>query len=217
MSLFTLTVNPGECLLERRPGKPTRALEAGQHRRRWHATYVRIDLRQRLTQLAPQDVPTADGLSVKVTVAVRWVVVDAVRFTEQATDPFGLVYLAAQVVLRDALTEVPVDGAVAAARRTLTEPLLDGARQVARTVGIDVLDVVVKDVIVPSDVRAAYAQLATAKQQAQVKLETARAETAALRSLANAAKLLDEHPALARLRLVESLPYGSKLELTHGD
>jgi regulator of protease activity HflC (stomatin/prohibitin superfamily) len=217
MSLFTLTVNPGECLLERRPGKPTRALEAGQHRRHRDATCVRIDLRQRLTQLAPQDVPTADGLSVKVTVAVRWVVVDAVRFTEQAADPFGLVYLAAQVVLRDALTEVPVDGAVAAARRTLTEPLLDGARQVARTVGIDVLDVVVKDVIVPTDVRAAYAQLATAKQQAQVKLETARAETAALRSLANAAKLLDEHPALARLRLVESLPYGSKLELTLSD
>ena len=27
-------------------------------------------------------------------------------------------------------------------------------------------------------------------------------------------KLFDEHPALARLRLVESLPYGSKLELT---
>ena len=217
MSLFTLTVNPGECLLERRPGEPTRALEAGQHRRHRDATYVRIDLRQRLAQLAPQDVPTADGLSVKVTVAVRWVVVDAVRFTEQAADPFGLVYLAAQVVLRDALAEVPVDGAVAAARRTLTEPLLDGARQVARTVGIDVLDVVVKDVIVPADVRAAYAQLATAKQQAQVKLESARAETAALRSLANAAKLLDEHPALAKLRLVESLPYGSKLELTLGD
>jgi regulator of protease activity HflC (stomatin/prohibitin superfamily) len=217
MSLFTLTVNPGECLLERRPGKPTRVLEAGQHRRHWFATYVRIDLRQRLTQLAPQDVPTADGLSVKVTVAIRWSVVDAVQFTEQAADPFALVYLAAQVVLRDALTDVPVDGAVAAARRTLTEPLLEGARDVARTVGIEVLDVVVKDVLVPADVRAAYSKLATAKQQAQVKLETARAETAALRSLANAAKLLDEHPALTRLRMVESLPYGSKLELTVGE
>jgi regulator of protease activity HflC (stomatin/prohibitin superfamily) len=217
MPLFTLTVNPGECLLERRPGLPTRALQAGKHRRRHDATYVVVDLRQRLTQLAPQDVPTSDGLTAKVTIAVRWTVLDAVRFTELAADPFALVYLAAQVVLRDALAEVPVESAVAAARRMLADPLREAADRVGRPVGIEVLDVVVKDVMVPADVRAAYGQLVMAKHQAQIKLETARAETAALRSLANAAKLLDDHPALAKLRLVESLPYGSKLELTLGE
>jgi hypothetical protein len=57
----------------------------------------------------------------------------------------------------------------------------------------------------------------TTKTRGLAQLEAARAETAALRSLANGAKLLDEHPALARLRLVQALPYGSKLELTVGD
>lgn len=51
----------------------------------------------------------------------------------------------------------------------------------------------------------------TARSQGQAKLEAARAETAALRSLANAAKLLDDHPALARLRLVQAAPYGTKI------
>ena len=217
MSLFTLTVNPGQCLLERRPGHPTRALEAGKHRRRRRASYVAIDLRERLTQLAPQEVPTADGLAVKVSVAVRWAVVDPVAFTERAADAFGLVYLAAQVVLRDALTEVPVDDAVAAARRSLTDPLVNAVAEAGRTVGVEVRGVVVKDVIVPADVRAAYAQLVVARHQALVKLETARAETAALRSLANAAKLLDAHPALATQRLVEALPYGAKVALRVGE
>lgn len=217
MSLFTITVNPGECLLERRSGRPTRVLAAGKHRRHRHTTYVAVDLRQRLTQLAPQDVPTSDGLSVKVTVAIRWAVVDAVAFTERAADAFGLVYLAAQVVLRDALADVPVEGAVTAARRSLAEPLREAAAQAGRTVGVDVLDAVVKDVIVPVDVRAAYTQLVSARHQAQIRLETARAETAALRSLANAAKLLDEHPALAKVRLVEALPYGAKVALTVGE
>ena len=49
----------------------------------------------------------------------------------------------------------------------------------------------------------------TARQRGQAKLEAARAETAALRSLANGAKLLDEHPALARQRLVQALPPGA--------
>ena len=74
-----------------------------------------------------------------------------------------------------------------------------------------------KDVILPLDLRSAYAEQVTARARGQARLEAARAETAALRSLANGAKLLDQHPALARLRLVESLPPGSTLELTTGD
>jgi hypothetical protein len=33
--------------------------------------------------------------------------------------------------------------------------------------------------------------------------------------MANAAKLLDDHPALARLRLVQALPAGARVELVH--
>jgi hypothetical protein len=53
-----------------------------------------------------------------------------------------------------------------------------------------------------------------ARQRALAQLEAARAETAALRSLANGAKLLDDHPALAQLRIVQSLPPGSTIELS---
>jgi hypothetical protein len=69
-------------------------------------------------------------------------------------------------------------------------------------------------VILPPELRSAYAELATARTRGQAKLEAARAETAALRSLANGAKLLDEHPALARQRLVEALPPGARVKLT---
>jgi hypothetical protein len=54
MSLFTHIVNPGECLLEQHPGRATRALLAGRHRRRPGASYVRVDLRERLQPLAPR-------------------------------------------------------------------------------------------------------------------------------------------------------------------
>ena len=74
----------------------------------------------------------------------------------------------------------------------------------------------IKDVVLPAELRAAYAELITARQRGQVQLEAARAESAALRSMANAAKLLDEHPALARLRMVQAATYGSKLVLDVG-
>ncbi len=122
-------------------------------------------------------------------------------------------YLAVQVALREALVEVDAESVVRAARRTLGDSVTLAARAVGERVGLDVLEVVVKDVILPPELRSAYSELVTAKTRGQAQLEAARAETAALRSLANGAKLLDEHPALARLRLVQALPYGSTLEL----
>ena len=67
--------------------------------------------------------------------------------------------------------------------------------------------------ILPPERRSAYADLVTARTRGQAQLEAARAETAALRSLANGAKLLDDHPALAQLRIIQSLPVGSTIEL----
>jgi regulator of protease activity HflC (stomatin/prohibitin superfamily) len=79
-----------------------------------------------------------------------------------------------------------------------------------------VLDAFVKDVIVPAEIRTAAMQLVTAKSRGAAQLEAARAETAALRALANAGKLLDAHPALAQLRLVQHVPYGSRVVLAMG-
>jgi regulator of protease activity HflC (stomatin/prohibitin superfamily) len=214
MSLFTFTLTPGQCLLEQRPGRPSRALEAGKHPRHRDATYVPVDLRERLQLVVPQDVLTADGVSVKVTAVIRWAVSDAARFVEHAQAPLDRVYLAVQVALRDALAGVPVGDALATARGELVPRLTEAAAAVSGEVGIDVRAVVVKDVLLPADLRAAYADVVTGAQRAKVQLDQARAETAALRSLANAAKLLDDHPALAKLRLVQALPAGSKLELT---
>ena len=98
-------------------------------------------------------------------------------------------------------------------RRDLGSTLSAAARRAGEPVGLDVREVVVKDVILPADLRSAYAELVSARTRGQAQLEAARAETAALRSLANGAKLLDEHPALARLRLVQALPPGSSVQL----
>jgi len=218
MSLFKkLTVPPGVNTVEYVDGVCTRVLEPGRHAARWRGQYRAVSVRERLDLVAPQEVLTSDGVTVRVTASVRSRVVDPRRFLEAADDPFGLVYLAAQVALREALVEVDAESVVRAARRTLGDSVTLAARAVGARVGLDVLEVVVKDVILPPELRSAYAELVTSKTRGQAQLEAARAETAALRSLANGAKLLDEHPALARLRLVQALPYGSKLELSFDD
>ena len=209
----SITVPATQHVLEQRAGQPTRVLPAGRHRRRARATYAVVDARSRLDLVAPQEVLSADGVSLKVTATVDWRVVDPVAFTERATEPFAAVYLATQVTLREAVVTQDSDTAVRAGRGAASAAATTAAQSAGGTVGIEVREVVVKDVILPPELRAAYAELVTGRQRALVQLEAARAETAALRSLANGAKLLDEHPALARMRLVQALPTGSTVEL----
>ncbi len=216
MFVFTITVHPWQRALEHRAGRPTRALVPGRHPRHWRATYTWLDDRQRLDHTAAQEVLTADGVTVKVTAVVRWRIGDPVLFTEVVADPFSVVYLAVQLALRDAVTGLEAEAVARSARSEVADRAQTAAVAAGEAAGIEVLEVVVKDVVLPAELRAAYAELVTGRQRALAQLEAARAETAALRSLANGAKLLDEHPALAQLRLVQALPLGSTVEISLG-
>lgn len=207
------TVQPWEVLLERRDGEATVVLGPGRHVVRRRAEHQLVDLRERLDLVPTQEVLTADGVTAKVSAVFRWTVADPVAFTERLRDPVGAVYLAIQLGLRDVLAGQEAEALVRAPRSRLAEGVRDQAATAAAEVGIRLVDVVVKDVVLPGDLRAAYAELIVGRHRAQAQLEAARAETAALRSLANGAKLLDDHPSLAQLRLVQALPPGSRVEL----
>ncbi|EWT03240.1 hypothetical protein N865_18595 [Intrasporangium oryzae NRRL B-24470] len=217
MSVLTVTVGPRECALRYRRGLLEQVLTPGRHRRGWRTKIVRVDLREHLLTLSPQEVLTADGISTKVTAAVRWSVAEPVAFVEVSDDPVARVYLAGQVALREALARITADELVTRGTALPREEITAATAAVASSVGIAVAEVVVKDVILPPEVRGAAAELVQARQRGAAQLELARAETAALRSLANGARLLDAHPALARLRLVQSAPAGTQLVLHLGD
>lgn len=212
-----VTVPATQRFVEYVDGAFARVLEPGRHRRPRRATYRDVSLLRRLNTVAPQEVLTADGVTVRISAVVAWHVADARAFVEAAEEPFAAVYLAAQLALREALLDVEAEAVVRRARELLGAPLTEAARAAGTSVGIAVDEVVVKDVLLPHELRAAYAELVTTRARGQAQLEAARAETAALRSLANGAKLLDDHPALARLRLVQALPMGSTLELRTDD
>ncbi|HLT62508.1 MAG TPA: slipin family protein [Microlunatus sp.] len=211
--MLTITVEPEQRVVHYRDGRLVGVLEPGRYRRRRRSRYVPVDIRQQLTPTAPQEVLTSDGVSVKVSATVRWAITEPATYLQAAGDPFSFVYLAVQVALREQLSGFEVAELLSSARETVTDAITAAAVEACRPLGIAVETVVIKDVIVPAEPRAAYAELVTTKQRAQAQLEAARAETAALRSMANGAKLLDEHPALARLRMIQAAPYGTKIIL----
>lgn len=217
-TLFHVTVQPGQAALLYRRGEFRRTLGPGRHLWRWGDQLVEVSTKSRTTVLAAQEVGTSDGLQVKATAAARWRVVDPAAFMHRDEDPHAVLYLALQLALRDLVGGIE---AAVLVHRLRSEPdlahrLRTTVQQAVTELGIDVLEAMVRDVVLPAEVRRIAVDLATARARAQEQLEEARANTAALRALANGAKLLDDHPALARQQLVAAMPPGTQLVLKVG-
>lgn len=87
MNVFTvnrITIAAGRCALEYRDGTLARVLRPGRHRLPAKAVVVRVEMREQVLTLAPQEVLTSDAVSLRVTVALRLAVTDAVAITAVA-------------------------------------------------------------------------------------------------------------------------------------
>jgi hypothetical protein len=63
----------------------------------------------------------------------------------------------------------------------------------------------VRDVMLPGELKRAYASVIVTRKEGEAALERARAETAALRGLANAGRTLADNPGLLQLRILQEL------------
>jgi len=191
--------------LEYRDGRFTRVLEPGAYRRRLRrTTVVRVDVRRRVVAVAGQEVLTADGVPLRLTLACSFHVGDPATAHNSVASYHDALYLLLQLEVRRAVGASPVED-VLARRAEFGSALLSACAEPARALGLELEAVDVKDLILPGDLKRMFAKVVEARQEGLAALEKARGETAALRSLANAARLLEGSPALAQLRLLQHL------------
>ena len=163
-----------------------------------------LDVRPVWLMVEGQEVPTKDGVAVKVSMAARYVIGDAVTTVTADQDYRRAFYLVLQLALREAIAGRTVEEALAA-RVAIGQELLERCAADATTLGLELLSVAVRDVMVPGELKRAYAAVLTARKDGEAALERARGETASLRNLANSARLLDDSPGLLRLRALQEV------------
>jgi regulator of protease activity HflC (stomatin/prohibitin superfamily) len=169
--------------------------------RGWKMDFV--DLRKASLLVPGQEVLTADSVSLKVSLLVTHQMADPVKAAHETQYWQNDLYNAAQLALRAVVNGVAIE-ALLNQRLEIGAQLLARVQPEAAKIGINVLAIEVKDVMFPADLKRAFAEVLKAKQEGQAALERARGETAALRNLANAARVLEGNPALMNLRLMQS-------------
>jgi regulator of protease activity HflC (stomatin/prohibitin superfamily) len=201
----TYIVSEGYAGLLYHKGKFVRVLAPGRHVH-WgrHFTIRWVDVRRALLVIPGQDVLTSDNVGLKLSLLVFYQVTDAAKATHDTQNWQSDLHNAAQLALRAVVASLAVE-ALLNQRFGVGAQLLARVQPEAAKIGINVLAVEVRDVMFPADLKRAFADVLKAKQEGQAALERARGESAALRNLANAARVLEGNPALMNLRLMQSL------------
>ncbi len=164
----------------------------------------RFDTRRTDFQVAGQEFLTADKAGLKVSAVVEYHIADPVVFLASAANPVASLYNAVQIALREAIGGQTLDAALD--RKTaLSSALTDQVQPFADRLGLAIDGVSVKDLMIGGDLRKVFTEALTVRQQSLIVLEKARAEAAAIRTLANAARVFEAHPALLQLKFLQTL------------
>jgi regulator of protease activity HflC (stomatin/prohibitin superfamily) len=166
-----------------------------------------IDVRSRIAVVAGQEILTADSVPLRVSVTLRYRVIQPNLALEAAASFAETLHAQTQLVLRDLVAAVTAE-AILPQRQQVAEGLQAGLAARAAALGLELEEVGVRDVTFPAPLKQLFAQVVEARQAAQAALEKARGETAVLRHLANTARLVEENPALVTLRTLDAVAHG---------
>jgi regulator of protease activity HflC (stomatin/prohibitin superfamily) len=164
----------------------------------------RLDLRPQAVEITAQEMLTKDRIALRVTLTALRRIVDPERVAASIADVDGWLYRLTQFAIREAVASRTLDE-VLSAKGALDAELRAYVRERVAENGLEVMELGVKDVILPGEIRELVNKVVEAERLAKANLIRRQEETAATRSLLNTAKLMEENPLLLRLKELESL------------
>lgn len=194
-----LLFRDGQFVSELKPGKHEFLKKLGSE-----LTVKTFDLRERQMLVQGQELLSADQVALKVSATVVYRVVDALKLHRAMEYPELLLHTDVQLALRQVVSTLSAEEFLQKKSGFATElkSLLD---QRFTSAGLKLERADIRDVMLPADLKRAFTEALKSKHEANAALEKARSETAALRTLANAAKLMRENPELLSLRYLQTL------------
>ncbi len=205
-----------------RDGNFVETLPAGHHafwKNIAESKLVPIDTRELILDVSGQEIMTADKVTLRLNALVTYRVVDARLSLSVADDARQALYRETQLVLRALVGTRELD-AFLADKDGVIQELEQGLHRRMTGLGLEVITVGIRDLILPGEMKDLLNKVTEAKKAAEANLIARREETAAMRSQANTAKLLQDNPTLMRLReleVLEKVAASAKLNIVLGD
>jgi regulator of protease activity HflC (stomatin/prohibitin superfamily) len=165
---------------------------------------VKVSLRTVTHDVPPQDIITRDNVSVKVSAVVYFRVLNPNQAVSEVENYLFATSQMAQTTLRSILGQCELDDLLAE-REKINRELQQLLDKQTDPWGVKVSAVEIKHVDLPQEMQRAMARQAEAERERRAKVINAEGEFQAAEKLAQAARIIENHPAALQMRYLQTL------------
>lgn len=165
---------------------------------------VRLDCRLQTMEISGQEILTRDRVSLRINLSASYRIADTEKVATLLKNHSEFLYREFQLALREVVGTGTLDSILEDKDR-VNQVVETQIKAKALIYGLEILDVGVKDIILPGDMKSILNQVVEAQKAAEANLIKRREETQATRSLHNTAKVMEGNATLMRLKELEVL------------
>ncbi|MDO9565135.1 MAG: slipin family protein [Candidatus Desulfaltia sp.] len=165
---------------------------------------VKVSLRLVAMDVDPQDVITRDNVSVKVNAVIYFRVIDPIKAIIEVEQYNYAMSQLAQTTLRSVCGQVELDELLSE-RENINEQLQTILDTHTDPWGLKVTTVELKHIDLPQEMQRSMAKQAEAERERRAKVINAEGEFQAAAKLAEASKIIENHPTALQLRYLQTM------------
>jgi regulator of protease activity HflC (stomatin/prohibitin superfamily) len=165
---------------------------------------VKVSLRLVAMDVDPQDVITRDNVSVKVNAVIYFRVIDPIKAIVEVENYSYAMSQLAQTTLRSVCGQAELD-ALLSEREKINTELQEILDMHTDPWGIKVATVELKHIDLPVEMQRSMAKQAEAERERRAKVINAQGEFQAAGKLAEASKIIEDHPTALQLRYLQTM------------
>lgn len=165
---------------------------------------IRVDIRIKAVDVPDQEAITRDNISVRINAVIYYKVVDAAKAVLEVENFTSAVSQLAQTTMRNASGEVDLDQLLSQ-RDEISERIQKVIDAASESWGIEVMNVELKDIQLPEDMKRTIAKQAEAERERRAVIIQSEGEVSAAENMAKAAAILSSAPGALHLRTLQSI------------
>lgn len=167
-------------------------------------SYKKIDMRVKAVDVPDQEAITRDNISVKVNAVIYYKISSAEQAILQVEDFYYAVSQLAQTTMRNAIGQVELDELLSQ-RSKVSGSIKTIIEESAKTWGISVSDVELKDITLPEEMKRVIGRQAEAERDKRAVIIKAEGEVVAATNMAKAAEILSHAEGALHLRTLQTI------------
>jgi len=172
-----------------------------------------VDTRQLTLTVQGQEMLTHDKVSIRINILAQYRVKDFKKAALSVVSYQDRLYQQIQMVVRDYASANTLDQLLTN-KNTISKYVREKVKDLATSIGLELIEVGLKDIILPGEIKEAMNQVVEAERSGKASFIKAREEVAAARAMANAAKIMNTDPNVMRLKQMETLKEVAKSPAT---